>query len=165
MSNKFFIKYNSVICYNTVDNFHFSYTLIVQKNLFIIKGENMKKILPILVIILLVISCSSVEPKNENFSGKASWYGSEFEGSSTASGETFSSNKLTAAHRSLPFGSIIEVTNIKNDKKVKVKINDRGPFKGGRILDLSEEAFSRIANINEGVIEVKVRVLKSGDVN
>ena len=125
----------------------------------------MKKILPILVIILLVISCSSVESRNENFSGNASWYGNEFKGSATASGETFSPNKLTAAHRSLPFGSIIEVTNIKNDKKVKVKINDRGPFKGGRILDLSEEAFSRIANINEGVIEVKVRVLKSGDVN
>lgn len=125
----------------------------------------MKKILPILVIILLVISCSSVESKNENFSGKASWYGSEFEGSATASGETFSSNKLTAAHRSLPFGSIIEVTNIKNDKKVKVKINDRGPFTKGRILDLSEEAFSKIANINEGVIDVRVRVLKSPDIN
>ena len=79
MSNKFFIKYNSVICYNTVDNFHFSYTLIVQKNLFIIKGENMKKILPILVIILLVISCSRVEPKNENFSGSALKECSRFE--------------------------------------------------------------------------------------
>ena len=123
----------------------------------------MKKILPILVIILLVISCSSVEPKNENFSGKASWYGSEFEGSSTASGETFSSNKLTAAHRSLPFGSIIEVTNLENNKKVKVKVNDRGPFVSGRVLDLSEGAFSKIANKNEGVINVKIRVLKSGE--
>lgn len=123
----------------------------------------MKKIFYIFVILLFVLSCTSADQTGRDFSGKASWYGNEFNGRATASGEKFSSNKLTAAHRSLPLGSIVEVTNIENNKKVKVKINDRGPFVKGRILDLSQGAFSKIANTNEGVINVKIKVLKSGN--
>ncbi|MBP9478331.1 MAG: septal ring lytic transglycosylase RlpA family protein [Sebaldella sp.] len=123
----------------------------------------MRKIFYILIVLLFVTSCTSVNSGGGSSSGKASWYGNEFNGRATASGEKFSSNKLTAAHRSLPFGSIIEVTNLENNKKVKVKVNDRGPFVSGRVLDLSEGAFSKIANKNEGVINVKIRVLKSGE--
>ncbi len=163
MSIKFLIKLKLLICYNKNDILVFYSIRTNQKNLFLIKGENMRKIFYILIVLLFVTSCTSVNSGGGSSSGKASWYGNEFNGRATASGEKFSSNKLTAAHRSLPFGSIIEVTNLENNKKVKVKVNDRGPFVSGRVLDLSEGAFSKIANKNEGVINVKIRVLKSGE--
>ena len=115
----------------------------------------------------MIISCSGVSHKgggapsaNLPYSGKASWYGDKFNGNSTASGEIFSDRALTAAHPSLPFGSIVEVTNVENNKKIKVRINDRGPFTKGRIIDLSKEAFSRIADVNKGVIDVSIKVVK-----
>ena len=127
----------------------------------------MKKIIYILTVFLMIISCSGVShkgggPSATGFpnSGKASWYGGKFNGSSTASGEIFSEKALTAAHPSLPFGSIVEVTNNENNKKIKVRINDRGPFTKGRIIDLSKEAFSRIADTNKGVIDVSIKVIK-----
>lgn len=123
----------------------------------------MKKIIYIMITFLLIISCSNVSTKSGTsktpYSGKASWYGNEYNGKATASGEIFSEKKLTAAHPTLPFGSTVEVTNTENNKKVKVKINDRGPFTKGRIIDLSKESFSRIADINKGIIDVQIRVL------
>jgi len=93
------------------------------------------------------------------YSGKASWYGPGFNGRRTANGEVFNSNALTAAHPSLPFGTKVRVTNMNNGRSVVVRINDRGPFSGGRIIDLSAGAARSIKMIGSGVAPVKVEVL------
>ncbi len=93
--------------------------------------------------------------------GLASWYGPGFHGGQTASGERFNQNDLTAAHRTLPFGSQVRVTNVNNGRSVVVRINDRGPFIGGRVIDLSAAAAQAIGMINSGVAPVKVEVLNS----
>ena len=86
--------------------------------------------------------------------GIASWYGPGFHGNLTASGERFNSQALTAAHRSLPFGTKIRVTNQENGRSVTIRINDDGPHLPGRIIDLSEGAFSRIASTSQGLANV-----------
>lgn len=86
--------------------------------------------------------------------GKASWYGPGFHGKKTASGQVFNQHALTAAHPHLPLGSRVKVTNLKNGKEVEVTINDRGPHKAGRIIDLSRAAAKKIAM--SGVARVKV---------
>jgi rare lipoprotein A len=91
--------------------------------------------------------------------GVASYYGQKFAGRPTASGERFDPDGLTAAHRSLPFGTKVRVTNLANNRSVVVRINDRGPFVRGRIIDLSSAAFARIAQLNQGVARVRVHVL------
>ena len=93
------------------------------------------------------------------YSGQASWYGPGFHGRRTANGEVFNSNELTAAHRSLPFGTKVRVTNMNNGRSVVVRINDRGPFSGGRIIDLSAGAARSINMINSGVAPVRIEVL------
>lgn len=95
-------------------------------------------------------------------SGKASWYGGGFHGRKTASGETYNMNSLTAAHRSLPFGTRVRVTNTRTGSSVVVRINDRGPFIAGRIIDLSRAAASQIGLTSSGVAAVKVDVLGKG---
>ena len=92
--------------------------------------------------------------------GKASYYADKFQGRSTANGEKFDQRKLTAAHKKLPFGTKLRVTNVQNGKSVIVRVNDRGPFVKGRIVDLSRAAFNRIGHTREGVLNVKVEVLK-----
>ncbi len=92
--------------------------------------------------------------------GKATWYGGRFHGGPTASGERFDKNALTAAHRTLPFGSIVRVTNLKNGRSVKVRINDRGPFGKGRIIDVSEAAARKLRMIRAGVVPVEVEVVR-----
>jgi len=92
--------------------------------------------------------------------GKASFYANLHQSKKTASGEIYDHNLITAAHKTLPFGTKVRVTNINNGKTVVVKINDRGPFVKGRILDLSRSAFSSIASTSSGVIEVKIEVIK-----
>jgi rare lipoprotein A len=82
--------------------------------------------------------------------GKASWYGPGFHGRSTASGERFNQSSLTAAHKSLPFGTKLRVTNKRNGKSVIVRVNDRGPFVRGRMLDLSKGAASQIGIVRSG---------------
>lgn len=91
--------------------------------------------------------------------GLASWYGKPYHGRPTASGERFNRHDLTAAHRTLPFGTVVEVKHLGNGKTVKVTINDRGPFVKGRILDLSEAAAKRLNMLNEGVARVRVTAL------
>ncbi|CAB1277071.1 septal ring lytic transglycosylase RlpA family protein [Candidatus Nitrosacidococcus tergens] len=88
--------------------------------------------------------------------GVASWYGSKFQGRPTASGEVFDENQMTAAHRTLPFGCYVLVTNLKNDQQVIVKINDRGGFHGERIIDLSRAAAEKIGLVKSGLESVKV---------
>ncbi|MBN8543083.1 MAG: septal ring lytic transglycosylase RlpA family protein [Alphaproteobacteria bacterium] len=91
--------------------------------------------------------------------GMASWYGPGFHGKSTANGETFNKYEMTAAHRTLPIPSIVKVTNVKNGKTAIVRINDRGPFAHGRIIDLSKLAAERLDMIRSGVAKVKVEYM------
>ncbi|NEQ44357.1 MAG: septal ring lytic transglycosylase RlpA family protein [Leptolyngbya sp. SIOISBB] len=93
------------------------------------------------------------------FSGTASWYGPGFHGRQTASGERFNRNAMTAAHRTLPFGTQVVVTNVSNNQQVVVRINDRGPFSHGRVIDLSEGAAREIGLHLAGVGTVRVEVL------
>jgi rare lipoprotein A len=92
--------------------------------------------------------------------GLASWYGRKFHGKKTASGERFNMYKKTAAHRTLPFGTKVKVTNLGNKKSVVVRINDRGPFVKGRIIDLSYAAAKDIGMIKKGVVKVRIKVVK-----
>jgi rare lipoprotein A len=89
-------------------------------------------------------------------SGLASYYGKEFHGRKTASGEPFNMNALTAAHRTLPFNTTVRVTNAKNGKSVTVRINDRGPFVAGRIIDLSYAAAKAIGLLSVGQVSVAI---------
>ena len=91
--------------------------------------------------------------------GTASWYGSKYHGRKSSNGEIYNKNKLTAAHPSLPFGTEVKVTNLSNNQSVVVRITDRGPFKGRRIIDLSEAAARKIDMIRSGVATVKMEVL------
>lgn len=93
--------------------------------------------------------------------GIASWYGWEFEGLRTSSGERFRCEQLTAAHKTLPFGTIVRVTRLDNGRTVKVRINDRGPFIAGRIIDLSRQAAQVIGMLGEGLATVELRVVKA----
>src|SRR5439155_1658362 len=93
------------------------------------------------------------------WTGTASWYGVPHHGRPTASGETFDKARLTAAHRTLPFGTRVAVTNLDNGRTVEVRVNDRGPFVAGRLLDLSESAARAIGGIGAGLIHVRIRVV------
>jgi rare lipoprotein A len=94
--------------------------------------------------------------------GIASWYGPGFQGRPTASGEQYNQNALTAAHRTLPLGSKVQVTNLTNGKSVQVRINDRGPFVRGRVIDLSRGAAGRLGIVRRGTSRVRVQVLRRG---
>ena len=96
---------------------------------------------------------------NEDQQVTVSWYGDRFHGKLTASGEPFDMNDFTAAHKKLPFGTKVKITNIRNDKSVIVTINDRGPFHGNRKFDLSKAAFHEIAVDGRGVITATYEVL------
>lgn len=95
--------------------------------------------------------------------GKASFYADKFEGVSTASGEKYRHNKLTGAHKTLPFGTKVRVTNLDNNQSVEVTINDRGPYVEGRVIDLSKEAAEKLGFLNKGLAEVKLEVVDPGD--
>lgn len=92
--------------------------------------------------------------------GIASFYGGRWNGRKTASGQIFNSKKMTAAHKKLPFGTMVKVTNLSNGKSVVVRINDRGPFIKGRVIDLSQSAFGVIENTKKGITKVKLEIIK-----
>jgi rare lipoprotein A len=94
--------------------------------------------------------------------GSISVYGNDFAGRKTASGEPFDPTALTMAHRTLPFGTRVRVTNLENQRSVEVVVNDRGPFVSGRIADLSEAAARRIGMVTDGVVEALLDILPSG---
>ncbi len=98
-------------------------------------------------------------PKGPKMKGIASWYGSEFYGRRTASGEIYTGNDLTAAHNGLPLNTYVRVINLENGKSVIVRINDRGPFVKGRIIDLSYAAAKKIGMIEKGTASVRLRVI------
>ena len=95
-------------------------------------------------------------PPHDNAVGLASWYGAQWQGRKTASGTRFDVRKLTAAHRSLPLNSHVRVTNLENGRSVVVLINDRGPYIGGRMIDLSTAAARRLGMIKEGLVPVRI---------
>ena len=115
--------------------------------------------------------CSSVSIKRteeyrvgDKERGKATWYGKEFHGVMTATKkEKFDMYAMTAAHKRIPFDSKVKVTNLANKKSVIVRINDRGPSKQERVVDLSYGAFSRIPDPEKGIIDVEIEVLKLGE--
>jgi len=92
--------------------------------------------------------------------GLASWYGKPYHGRATASGERYDMHGLTAAHRTLPFGTRVRVTNLENGRKVEVRITDRGPFVEGRIIDLSRAAARKLQMIQAGLARVELRVVR-----
>ncbi len=96
-------------------------------------------------------------------SGKASFYADKFEGHPTASGEKYKHSKLTAAHKTLPFGTKVKVTNVANNQSVEVIINDRGPYVDGRIIDLSRRAAEQLGFVNQGLADVTLEVIDAGD--
>ena len=118
------------------------------------------------LLILVLSGCSSIPAKSpgnligKQESGKASYYAMKYQFRTTASGERYNHFADTAAHRTLPFGTKVRVTNIANNKSVVVKINDRGPFIDGRIIDLSRSAFGDIADLDVGIIEVTTEVIR-----
>ncbi|MEZ5314373.1 MAG: septal ring lytic transglycosylase RlpA family protein [Thermoanaerobaculia bacterium] len=123
------------------------------------------RILPGLVasLALLAAGCSSSGPHLAGPGverGVASWYGPNFHGRQTANGERYDMHQFTAAHRTLPFGTIVRVRNLSNGLTTEVRINDRGPFKKNRIIDLSNAAAAAIEMIGPGTAEVELRVLR-----
>ncbi|MDL5047643.1 septal ring lytic transglycosylase RlpA family protein [Oscillatoria amoena NRMC-F 0135] len=114
---------------------------------------------PYLLVFLFLCTAAHAQVQT----GKASFYADKFEGRPTASGEKYRHNKLTAAHKTLPFGTKVKVTNLENNQAVEVIINDRGPYIDGRIIDLSRSAAEQLGFINQGLAEVKVEVIDPGD--
>ena len=115
------------------------------------------------VLVLLAGGCAGTRrpaatPPDLAEAGEASWYGIEERGRPTASGEPMDPGALTAAHRTLPFGTIVEVTNVESGASVQVRINDRGPFVGSRVIDLSHEAARRLGILSKGVAQVRLTV-------
>ena len=105
-------------------------------------------------------SMAEGEDASRVFRGRASWYGGKFHGRKTANGERYDQNKLTCAHRTLPFGTMVRVVNVETHQAVIVRVNDRGPFGGkGRIIDLSKAAAAELGMLERGVINVRVEVL------
>lgn len=107
----------------------------------------------LLILLTLPVAMAKAE------TGLASWYGGKFHGRMTSSGEVFDTNTLTAAHRTLPFGTIVRVTDLDNGKSVLVKINDRGPFVDGRIIDLSRAAAEELGMVDNGVAHVNLQIV------
>jgi rare lipoprotein A len=104
------------------------------------------------------------EPPPEGYAeeGNASWYGEPFNGRRSSNGEIFDMRKLTAAHRTFPFDTMVRVTNLENGKSTVVRITDRGPFVGNRIIDLSQAAAREIESIGHGVVRVRLEVVSAG---
>lgn len=116
---------------------------------------------PILLLMAVFASgCASTKRVTET--GMASWYGPNFHGKNTANGEVYDQDGLTAAHKTLPFNTVVRVTNLDNGRQVTVRINDRGPYARGRIIDLSRAAAREVDMIGTGTARVRLEILKAG---
>jgi rare lipoprotein A len=118
-------------------------------------------------LVVLAYGCASTAPTAapkppDAMHGVASWYGEEFAGRTTANGEIFDPSLMTAAHRTLPFGTVLDITNPRTTQTVRVRVNDRGPYIGNRVIDLSYAAAQQISLIEPGVGEVDIKVVKIG---
>ncbi len=113
------------------------------------------------------LASKPVSPGEQSWSlteeGVASYYADEYNGRKTSNGETYDMNKMTAAHRTLPFNSMVKVTNQDNGKAITVRINDRGPFKDDRIIDLSLSGAKQLGIIGPGTARVRLEVIELGD--
>lgn len=118
-------------------------------------------IFTLVALMTLTLSVTSQAKTTKHQVGKASWYGGYHHGRKTANGERFNMNALTAAHKTLPFGSIVKVTDLNTGKHVNVRITDRGPFHGNRILDLSKAAAKQLGILKSGVGRVELNVLST----
>lgn len=105
------------------------------------------------------VSAGTVVINGLELRGTASWYGIPFHGRKTANGETYDMNGLTCAHRTLPFGTVLFVTNLGNNRTVTVRVTDRGPFISGRIVDLSRGAASALGMLDTGTAQVSLKVV------
>jgi len=118
------------------------------------------------LVAALAVGCASTQieraPVGKTQRGIASWYGPDFQGLMTASGEIFDTHRFTAAHNSLPFGTVVEVRNLENGKTTRVRINDRGPFVKHRIIDLTYAAAQALDMLGNGTARVELQVLPSG---
>ncbi|MCC7203387.1 MAG: septal ring lytic transglycosylase RlpA family protein [Nitrospirae bacterium] len=122
----------------------------------------------IFIVALVVSSCTLPAHRSPYAAGYvergiASWYGEDFHGKPTSSGEIYNMYDLTAAHKLMPLGTVAKITNLENDQSVVVKINDRGPFVDGRIIDLSYSAAREIGMAEKGLSRVEIKVLKWGE--
>lgn len=133
------------------------------------KMRSLRSLVFLFILVALTIECSCASPKYHRYSkssegeveiGIASWYGSDFHGRPTSSGEIYNMYDLTAAHKTLPLGTYVMVTNTENKKSVEVKINDRGPFVKGRIIDLSYAGAKALEMVDSGTAMVKVAVTR-----
>lgn len=121
----------------------------------------------VIFILLVLVGCAKTAMKGSpdwlgyKQTGKASYYAMKYQNQKTASGERLDQRANTAAHKKLPFGTKVKVTNIKNGKSVIVRINDRGPFVKGRIIDLTRSAYGSIGDLNSGIISVEIEVIKN----
>ena len=113
----------------------------------------------ILTLLSLTLSTTAFAKDKKVQIGKGSWYGKPFHGRLTANGERFNMYGFTAAHKTLPFNTMVKVTNLKNNRSITVRINDRGPYSGGRIIDLSYLAAKKLGYVKKGVAKLKIQVL------
>jgi len=119
----------------------------------------------LLALLMLLIASPRLLRAQQVQEGMASYYNDKFHGRKTASGEPYDKNRFTCAHRTLPFGTIVKVTNLTNGRYVSVKVNDRGPHKPERIVDLSRAAAQQIGLVQAGVARVRVEVVRNGQVS
>jgi rare lipoprotein A len=123
----------------------------------------------LVAFVLVTAACASSKPargpvaSGYSEEGLASWYGEPYHGRPTASGPRYDMNEMTAAHRTLPFGTLVRVTNLDNGKRATVLINDRGPFVAGRIIDLSRAGAEALGSVGPGVVPVRLEVVRQGD--
>lgn len=124
----------------------------------------MKRVFLVVIMMISTLGLysfkSSANDNDEVKTSYASYYHDKFNGRRTASGEVFSNSKLTAAHRTLPFGTKVKVTNLRNGESVVVTINDRGPFHASRALDLSKAAFDEIGSLHRGTMPVEYQIVE-----
>ncbi len=118
-------------------------------------------------LLLLLVSCAARQPEPEPAPylevGVASYYARKFHGRPTASGERYDENAMTAAHPHLPFGTLLKVKSLENHRTVVVRVNDRGPFIEGRIVDVSRAAARRLGMLQDGLMRVEVTLAESAD--
>jgi rare lipoprotein A (peptidoglycan hydrolase) len=153
---------------------HGAWNVTIPPSVTLCLRKRLLGVLPVTVICALVLLGCNSEHSNEQAKqapqqkesaattpvhkevGEASWYGPGFHGKETSSGETFNQQEMTAAHPSLPMGTKAEVTNLENDKKVEVRINDRGPYAENRVIDLSSAAANKLDMKTDGTAQVKI---------
>jgi len=130
--------------------------------------QSLIRILTLCFVFSFVIAGCGSTPKPRIYkipsgaTGMASWYGPGFHGNLTANGERYNMNGISAAHKTLPFGTVVRVTNLNNGRTIDVRINDRGPFVKNRVIDLSKGAAQKIDMIRDGVVPVRLQILKYG---